>query len=104
MAIFNCRPRVTWCPCDRGCAGPRWAGKPLQLAVDRLTGTTEATQLVKSAFGGIVLQNAFWGDDQNFSVPLMRFARRDMRDHIVSHKNDAGCQLSATTGLMHRSN
>ena len=26
--------RVTWCPCERGCAGPRWTGKPLQIAVD----------------------------------------------------------------------
>jgi hypothetical protein len=26
------------------------------------------------------------GDDQNFSGPLMRFARGDMRDHIVSQK------------------
>ena len=33
---------------------------------------------------------SFWGDDQNFSGPLMRFARGDMRDHIVSHKNDHG--------------
>ena len=36
--------RVTWCPCERGCAGPRWTGKPLQIAVDGVTGTTEATQ------------------------------------------------------------
>src|SRR4051812_4929708 len=92
MAIFNC-PRVTWCPCDRGCAGPRWAGKPLQLAVDRVTGTTEATQLVKSAFGRIVLQNSFWGDDQNFSGPLMRFARGDMRDHIRSRLRISFCEI-----------
>src|SRR5260370_9086987 len=38
----------------------------------------------------IVLKKSFWGDDQNFSGPLMRFARGDMRDHIVSHKNDHG--------------
>jgi hypothetical protein len=37
-----------------------------------------------------VLQKSFWGDDQNFSGLLMRFARGDMRDHIVSHKNDHG--------------
>jgi hypothetical protein len=36
--------RVTWCPCERGCAGPLWTGKPLQIAVDGLPGTTEATQ------------------------------------------------------------
>jgi hypothetical protein len=38
----------------------------------------------------IVLKKSFWGDDQNFSGLLMRFARGDMRDHIVSHKNDHG--------------
>ena len=26
--------RVIWCPWTRGCAGPRWTGKPLQIAVD----------------------------------------------------------------------
>jgi hypothetical protein len=43
-----------------------------------------------SAFEGIVLQKSFWGGDQNFSGPLMPFARGDMRDHIVLHKNDHG--------------
>src|SRR5882757_13729 len=36
--------RVTWCPCERGCAAPHGAGKPLQIAVDDVPGTTEATQ------------------------------------------------------------
>ena len=36
--------RVTWCPCERGCAGPRGTGKPLQIAVDGVTGTMEATK------------------------------------------------------------
>jgi hypothetical protein len=44
--------RVTWCPCGRGCARPRRTGKPLQIAVDGLPGTTVAMQLVKSAFEG----------------------------------------------------
>jgi hypothetical protein len=38
----------------------------------------------------IVLKKSFWGDDQNFSGPLMPFARGDMRDHIASRKNDHG--------------
>jgi hypothetical protein len=38
----------------------------------------------------IVLKKSFWGDDQNFSGPLMRFARGDIRGHIDSHKNDHG--------------
>jgi hypothetical protein len=37
-----------------------------------------------------VLKKSFWGDEQKFLEPLMRFARGDMRDHIVSHKNDHG--------------
>jgi hypothetical protein len=38
----------------------------------------------------MVLKKSFWGDDQDFLGLLMRFARGDMRDHIVSHKNDHG--------------
>jgi hypothetical protein len=38
----------------------------------------------------IVLKKSFWDDDQNFLEPQMRFARGDMRDHIVSHKIDHG--------------
>jgi hypothetical protein len=34
--------------------------------------------------------NVFLGGDQNFSGPLMPFARGDMRDHIVLQKNDYG--------------
>ena len=37
-----------------------------------------------------MLQKSFWGDDQNFSGPLIPFALGDMRDHSVSHKNDHG--------------
>ena len=36
--------RVIWCPCERGCAEPRGTGKPLQIAVDDVTGTTVAAQ------------------------------------------------------------
>ena len=38
----------------------------------------------------IVLKKSFWGAVQNFSGPLMPFARGNMRDHIVSRKNDHG--------------
>jgi hypothetical protein len=38
----------------------------------------------------IVLKKSFWGDERKFLEPLMRFARGDMRDHIVSYKNDHG--------------
>ena len=38
----------------------------------------------------IVLKKSFLGDGQNFLGPLMRLASGDVRDHIVSHKNDHG--------------
>jgi hypothetical protein len=41
-------------------------------------------------FVPIALKKSFWGDEQNFLGPLMLFARGDVRDHIVSHKNDQG--------------
>jgi len=44
----------------------------------------------KVRFGPIVLKKSFWGDDPNFSGLLMRFARGDVGDHIVSHKNGHG--------------
>ena len=46
--------------------------------------------LTSVRFELIVLKKSFWSDDQNFSGLLMRFARGDMRNHIVSHKNDHG--------------
>jgi hypothetical protein len=51
----------------------------------------------------IVLKKSFWGDDQNFSGPLMRFARGDMRDHIVSHKYDHGASYGRYAVLQWRS-
>jgi hypothetical protein len=38
----------------------------------------------------ILLQKSFWRDDRKLSGPLVRFARGDMRDHIVSRRNDHG--------------
>ena len=35
---------MIWCPCERGCARLRVTDKPLQIAVDGVPGTTEATQ------------------------------------------------------------
>jgi hypothetical protein len=39
-------------------------------------------------FWQILLKKSFWGDERKFSGPLMRFARADLRGHIVSHKSD----------------
>jgi hypothetical protein len=41
-------------------------------------------------FVPIVLQKSFWTDQRNFLGPLMRFARGDVRDHIVLAKIDHG--------------
>jgi hypothetical protein len=38
--------------------------------------------------GSILLQKSFLGDERNSLGPLMRFACGDVRDLIVSHKND----------------
>jgi len=38
----------------------------------------------------IVLKKSFSGEERKFPGPLMLFVRRDVRDHIVSYKNDHG--------------
>src|SRR5260370_33444194 len=38
----------------------------------------------------ILLQKSFWGAERKFLEPLMRLAHRDVRDLIVSQKNDHG--------------
>src|ERR1700737_226490 len=42
----------------------------------------------ESAIGPMVLKKSFSGDERNFLGPLTRFARGDVRDQIVSPKND----------------
>ena len=37
-----------------------------------------------------MLKKSFSVDERNFLGPLMRFARADVRDHIVSRKNEEG--------------
>ena len=42
-------------------------------------------------FAPIVLKKYFFlGDEKNFPGPVMCLASGDVRDHIVSHKNDRG--------------
>jgi hypothetical protein len=57
------------------------AATGLSAEVRRCAGRTN----VRSA--PIVLKKFFLGDERNFLGPLMGFARGDVRDHIVSHKN-----------------
>jgi hypothetical protein len=33
----------------------------------------------------MLLQKSFWGGEQKFLEPLMRFARGEVRNHIVLH-------------------
>ena len=71
----------------------RRMGKPTRLTLNGPRAGTYRTchaTLTMSVDRGIVLKKSFWGDDQNFSGPLMPFARGDMRDHIASRKNDHG--------------
>jgi hypothetical protein len=44
------------------------------------------------------VEKVFLGDDQNFLGRLMHFARGDMREHIVSHKNDHGAWYEYCSG------
>jgi hypothetical protein len=41
-------------------------------------------------FCQILLQKSFWGGERKFLEPLMRFARADVRDYIVSSDIDHG--------------
>jgi hypothetical protein len=38
----------------------------------------------------ILLKKSFGGGERNFPEPLMRFVRNDVKDHVVSQKNDHG--------------
>ncbi|MEH2565178.1 hypothetical protein V1289_004805 [Bradyrhizobium sp. AZCC 2289] len=52
-----------------------------------------ATGLRASRIGSfvpILLQKSFSGGERKFLEPLMRLTRGDVRDLIVSHKNDHG--------------
>jgi hypothetical protein len=53
--------------------------------------TTDMRRLLRQVrFVPILLQKSFWGDERNFLGPLMRFVCGDVRDLIVSYKNDHG--------------
>jgi hypothetical protein len=47
-------------------------------------------------FRADIVAKVFLGDGQNFPGSLMRFARGDMRDHIVSHKTTTELRIGAT--------
>jgi hypothetical protein len=51
----------------------------------------------------ILLKKSFEGDQRNFLGPLMRFARRDVRDHIAFQKNNHGASYPRYRALQRRS-
>ena len=52
--------------------------------------TFVADEIGEVRFWQILLQKSFWGGERKLLEPLMRFARGDVRDHIVSSKIDHG--------------
>jgi len=56
----------------------------------RRSGDSDARDLLNVRFGSILLKKSFGGGERNFPEPLMRFVRNDVRDHLVSQKNDHG--------------
>jgi hypothetical protein len=51
----------------------------------------EVIELVAtSVVGRYCCKSVFWNDERKFSEPLTRFARSDVRDHIISFKIDHG--------------
>ncbi len=63
---------------------------PATYGSSALPGRDPLLPTVRSASPLILLQKSFWGDGRKFSEPLMRFTRREVRDHIVSSKIDHG--------------
>src|SRR6266404_2315966 len=61
---------------------------PTMSAFVRITDSWQTSGQVR--FVPILLLKSFWGDEQKFLEPLMRFTSGDVRDHIVSSKIDHG--------------
>ena len=50
----------------------------------------------------ILLKKSFLADERNFSAPLVRPARGDVRDHIDSYKSDRRSSYLSYSGLQRR--
>jgi hypothetical protein len=66
---------------------PKWVISATSAFLRIATGTRTSLEV---RFVPILLQKSFWGNGLKFQEPLMRPVPRDVRDHIVSHKNDHG--------------
>jgi hypothetical protein len=49
-----------------------------------------------------LMRKSFWGDEQKFSQPLIRFLQGDVRDQIASQKNDHGALYRRCRALQRR--
>jgi hypothetical protein len=90
---------------DRPCCSPLrlpYAQKPIAVEPaalrDSAAGVNGRSGSIAS-FGGEVddfqssldiVAKSFWGDERKFLEPLMRFARGNLKDHIVSSKIEHG--------------
>src|ERR1700680_5213137 len=63
-------------------------------AVHEITDIAKILRYVR--FVPILLQKSFWGAERKFLEPPMRLAPRDVRDLIVSQKNDHDLRIGAT--------
>jgi hypothetical protein len=76
--------------------GGRHPGRAALIQTTRWGHLTTLSHVERmSAFDQIVLKKSFSGGERKFKCPLMRFAWGDVRDRIISHKNDHRPPVSA---------
>jgi len=66
--------------------GANYIGNLRRPAPNRLAAAPIIASLAALNFrvGSMLSKKSFWSNRLNFLKPLMRFVRRDVRDHIVS--------------------
>ena len=63
---------------------------------------SRSKRLADVRLGSILLKKSFLADERNFSAPLVRPARGDVRDHIDSYKSDRRSSYLSYSGLQRR--
>jgi hypothetical protein len=77
----NSSPRAGRCGWGRRMSQPRTSARAAaKSALPPVTDILSSSRHVAKV--PILLQKSFWGEEQKFLEPLMRFARDDVRDHI----------------------
>ena len=70
--------------------GKNWAnGREFETCLVLVHRCLKHEGKTRCRFGSILLKSLL-GGERNFPEPLMRFVRNDVRDHVVSQKNDHG--------------